>query len=123
MEDKFVKIILLTVLFCVFGYITTMVYANVHEDVHVAIYNAYGVNSTKTINYISGQAYTQTNGNYSSCTERCVFSHNLNEIIGYNAALFIFTICVLTFIVFLSTIIFSKPNETKREKIIQEDNR
>jgi hypothetical protein len=115
MEDKFLKIILLTLLFGVFGYITMMIYAHVHEDVHVAIYRSYKVNSTSTFNYWTGEAYTKATGNYSACNENCRYEHNLNEIVGYNLAIFIFTICSLTFIVFLSLIIFERQQRHETE--------
>ena len=96
-----------------------IVYAQVHEDVHAAIYSSYGVNSYSSINYFTGKAYTQATGNYSSCNENCQYTHNLNEIIGYNVALILFTACLLVFVVLLSLIAFEKTkDETKPEKTI-----
>ena len=80
-------IIFLVVMF--FG-IATLEYA--HEQVHVAIYRSYDIESY--VDYFKVITIPE-----SPCpTDNCILAHNINEIIGYPLVVFFILIAMLFYI-------------------------
>ena len=52
-----------------------------HEQVHIAIWDNYGIESH--IEYFSHFPHLVTVANGSCPTEECILAHNINEIVGY----------------------------------------
>ncbi len=52
-----------------------------HEEVHVIIYDTYGIDSEIGIDF--PHAYTKPIGNYSECNDSCELAHNINEAVTY----------------------------------------
>ena len=52
-----------------------------HEQVHVAVYRSYGIDSH--VEYFSHFPTIVTIADEGCPTEACIFTNNLNEIIGY----------------------------------------
>ena len=82
-----------------------------HEEVHVSIYDAYGIDSE--VEYIRSDLTARTIPNYENttrrCNETCHMLHEINEIVGYHANAFfaliglgfLFTILMLGIIAYL----------------------
>ncbi len=87
-----IKAILFAILIFSFVYILGFADIRQHEYIHKEIYEDYGINSTVEINYITLTGVTTTEGDYESCNDFCYLQHNLNEIIGYNMTILIFTL-------------------------------
>lgn len=75
-------------------------YVTYHETIHQNIFNHYDIKSNISINYfkLSGTTIPSSYDNY---TEICLSMHTWNDIIGYNLAVFIYFIIILTFIILL----------------------
>jgi hypothetical protein len=74
-------------------------YTSSHEEIHKHIFEHYNIESNISINYLTLNGATTPNS-YDNCSEMCLFSHELNDIIGYNVSLIIYFITNLTLIIF-----------------------
>lgn len=91
----------------VFLYIIVMVSHTIeHESAHVAIYNAYGVDSSVHYQFLSADgifhgrvAYTEAQDG-SGCTESCHQLHEMNEIVGYNNTVLVNSLFMCLFLYF-----------------------
>ena len=57
-----------------------------HEQVHVQIYESYGIDSR--VEWFSHFPSVVTIGESACPTEMCVLAHNMNEVVGYVAMVF-----------------------------------
>jgi predicted PurR-regulated permease PerM len=100
---------------------------SVHEDVHVAIFNNYNINSTVKIDWLTAAGTTSPNSDQYRlyCNDLCKFSHSLNEIIGYNISLISFTIMVGIYILGILLMVFTylrklEYSDTFKQEILEE---
>lgn len=72
-------------IFGIFGIITIILVTYMHEQIHVNIYNSYGVKSH--VEYFSHFPSVVTipdkNITYEDCPESCQYLHTMNEIVSY----------------------------------------
>jgi len=82
MKIRLFTIYAITLLICLIAF------AYFHEQVHVIIYENYGVESH--VEYFSHfpRFVTLIDKNPERCTESCVFAQELNEIVGYPLSIF-----------------------------------
>ena len=75
-------------------------YITYHETIHQNIFTHYNIKSNISIHYLKLSG-TTTPTSYDNCTESCLSSHELNDIVGYYLAVFIYFTIILVFIIFL----------------------
>lgn len=92
-----------SILFIVSAMLIFMYGVYIHELVHQAILEDYGIESNITWSF-SG-AYVEWNS--SKCNEMCLMQHNMNEVVGYNLQMFYLLITVG----FLILILFKENEE------------
>lgn len=95
-------------IFLVLGYASGVVMVYVHEQVHIAIYESYGVRSEMKINFLtlSGSTSADKIESQEKCKDNCRLAHNINEVVGYH----------LNGIVFILICLFVLSLITKKER-------
>jgi len=81
------KLITLFGLIIILGYCFLMI---MHEQVHVQIYESYGINSK--VEYFKDFPHITTHGDKSCPSDECTLAHNINEAIGYQLQVLYFLI-------------------------------
>lgn len=102
------KYLLLTLVILVLGHIGLGV---MHEQVHVAIFNSYGIEAT--VDYYGSFPDMVTHGQRACPTEECQLAHHINEVVGYHLTVFYF---VFAFLIF-SCIMYLELNLNLKEQI------
>lgn len=71
-------------------------YISQHEFIHHQIFKQYGIDSKVQINYLTLNGVTMPNKDYyTKCDSFCKMQHTINDVIGYNVALFIYFIFII----------------------------
>jgi len=94
------KVVIFILIIFTISYIFGLSYISNHEDIHTKIFKTYGIESQTEINYwLDGSTIPESSD---KCNDSCLMQHRFNDIVGYNAALIIFTlwaifICYIVF--------------------------
>lgn len=99
---KFI-VLFLTIFFFIYIGNYFIVYA--HEQVHVAIFNSYHIESEVHINYFILTGYTSVDlVEYElKCNEECMLAHDIAEAIGYHLLGFYYAIWFIVLFIWLIT--------------------
>ena len=112
-----------TFLFMLLGWGLEVVSTQVHEQVHVAIFNNDNISSTVKINWITGAGVTIPNSSeyHLYCGERCKYSNSLNEIVSYNVSLIAFTILMAVYLMGIVLLLYAQlKNQEQYQKESEE---
>lgn len=103
MRGVFVKM-KISVLFFIIGILGLIFLGYMHEQVHVTIYESYGIKSK--VEYFKGFPNFVTIPEAPCPNDACILSNNENEAIGYHALPFYFLLLIgiFTIIMFLEDI-------------------
>jgi len=94
-----IKNIKTTIIFAILGIIFAFTYMTVHEQVHVAIFRSYGINSITQINWFTAGTSPLNQTEYDlKCTVECHLANNLTDVVGYHTAILIFCLTGLFYI-------------------------
>jgi hypothetical protein len=90
------KIFLILIVFFLFWTIGAK-YISQHEFIHSKIFRSYGINSETNIDYfkLNGVTYPIGAEIDKKCNDTCKLANSLNDIIGYNVALFIYFLSII----------------------------
>jgi len=85
---KWLKLTLAIACLVLLYYVSVITLTYYHENVHVAIYDSYGIKSEAVLNYLDGSGKTYAE---EPCPidSQCDVLHNWNEIITYNLTAFV----------------------------------
>ncbi len=86
-----IKGILMAIFIGILIYLVGLGYINSHEFIHQQIYSRHDVSSYSIVDYkrLSGFTLPAEEEIY-RCNDFCKLQHGLNDIIGYNLAIFVF---------------------------------
>ena len=97
MRHKFlIMLVILVALFCFIGEI----YIISHEAIHRHIFNKYEVESIVEIGFLHGSVAPLKRDMW-KCNDSCKLQHTLNDVVGYNVAVFMICIILLLLTYFL----------------------
>ncbi len=94
-------------------------FVHIHEVIHVTIYESYDIDSEIEWDLWNGRAYTTPNQTQyrRKCNERCRFSQDLAEIIGYNVGALMLT----AWVVVLSIVVFFMHFELIKRRFLEDE--
>lgn len=89
----------LTIIFFVSGFIVSLVYMSIHEQVHAAIFRSYEIPSESRIYLFSATTEPLNRSLYDiNCDSYCHLANNETDVVGYHAALIIFSLFAVFYI-------------------------
>lgn len=100
---KFTKFILMVILILSLIYINGLGYIITHEQAHKQIFKRYNIESDIRINYkwLGGITIPRESEESGECNDYCKLQHGINDAIGYNTAVLIFTLWFLFIVWFV----------------------
>ena len=99
-----------SIVFAIAGILMFLFLGYFHEQVHVAIFRSYGIESR--VEYIKNFPDFTTYPKKECPTEECLLANNINEVVGYQAMPFF----ILLMIGFFIIIMILEENEIQRQK-------
>lgn len=90
MKKKY-KLLIMYSLIIVFAYIVGFSYTGYHEIIHQGIFTRFNVSSYISINRLTLSGQTVPENDNCLKINECELENRINDIVGYNSALIIFT--------------------------------
>lgn len=105
------KLLFLVLTICLL-YLGGLKYTTSHEFLHERIYKRYNIPSITEINYgkLEGRTLISTI-DYYKCNDYCKLQHSLNDIVGYNVTIIIFSAWSMFFLWLLYKRLFENENK------------